>query len=300
MLNLVAHDRRAEEPVAMSILVASCDSYSDVWPLFFGCFWKYWPDCPYPVYLGSNSTSYTDPKVRLLLIGDDLSWATSTRRMLERIASPYILMFVEDDTLMRKVESSAIESSLEALKTLNGGYLRLRPLPPPNQSIPSHSSIGVIARSAPFRCALQPSIWKKQLLIDLLKDGESPWGMEINGTIRSRKLAPAFYCTCSDLLKCNFNAVIGGKWHRSAFRLARREGIRVDFTRRPVLNRARSARVRAITMLYFLSRILPESVILRVKILLRILRIIQPPRLLEMDTAPKDRHESHVNLGGEN
>ena len=300
MLHQIASGSGAEEPACLSILVNSCDSYSDVWPLFFSCFWKYWPNCPYPVYLGSNSVSYGDPRVRPLLIGDDLGWATSTLRMVQRIASPYILLFVDDDCLIKPVESSAIESSLDALKALDGGYLRLRPLPPPNRPIPSHSAIGLIAKTASYRCALQPSIWKRQLLMDLLKEGETPWGMEIYGSIRSRDMTDAFYCTWPDLLKCNFNAVIDGKWHPSALRLADREGVRVDFTRRPVLTRTQSARIRAITSLYFLNRILPEPILSKARILLRILRIIQPPRRLLARPAGRIRPESHVNLGREN
>jgi len=37
-----------------SILIPSCDKYSDLWRPFFTLFWRHWPDCPFPVYLGSN------------------------------------------------------------------------------------------------------------------------------------------------------------------------------------------------------------------------------------------------------
>ena len=34
-----------------AILILSCDKFSDLWKPFFDLFWKYWPDCPYNVYL---------------------------------------------------------------------------------------------------------------------------------------------------------------------------------------------------------------------------------------------------------
>ncbi len=38
----------------LAILVCSCDKYADVWEPFFKLFFKFWPDCPYPIYLLSN------------------------------------------------------------------------------------------------------------------------------------------------------------------------------------------------------------------------------------------------------
>ena len=37
-----------------SVLVPSCDAYADLWIPFFALFWRYWSDCPFPVYLGTN------------------------------------------------------------------------------------------------------------------------------------------------------------------------------------------------------------------------------------------------------
>lgn len=42
----------------VAVVVASCDAYADLWEPFFRLFRRYWPDCPYPVYLGSNFRTY--------------------------------------------------------------------------------------------------------------------------------------------------------------------------------------------------------------------------------------------------
>ena len=39
----------------MCILVVSCDKYADCWTPFSDCMRKFWPDCPYPVYLCTES-----------------------------------------------------------------------------------------------------------------------------------------------------------------------------------------------------------------------------------------------------
>ena len=61
-------------PVAaddVAILVPSFDGYRDVWEPFFRCFFKFWPDCPYPVVLGSIRETCSDPRVSPLTIGRD-------------------------------------------------------------------------------------------------------------------------------------------------------------------------------------------------------------------------------------
>ena len=53
--------RPPEDP---AILVVSFDAYQDLWPVFFQAFFKYWPDCPYRVYLGANTATYVHPRVQ--------------------------------------------------------------------------------------------------------------------------------------------------------------------------------------------------------------------------------------------
>ena len=61
----------------VTILVVSCDKYKDLWIPFFHCFFKYWSDCPYPVFLASNDLEYSDPRVKTILIGPDKDYSSN-------------------------------------------------------------------------------------------------------------------------------------------------------------------------------------------------------------------------------
>ena len=56
------------ESAGLSVLVISCDRYADLWRPFFELFWRHWPDCQGPVYLGSNFTDYSDPRVQTIKV----------------------------------------------------------------------------------------------------------------------------------------------------------------------------------------------------------------------------------------
>ncbi len=89
----------ASDPVA--VLVISCDAYRDLWRPFFELFWRHWPDCPYPVHLGSELYTHADSRVRRLDVGAQPDWSTACARMLERIEAPTTLV-------MRRAISSTI------------------------------------------------------------------------------------------------------------------------------------------------------------------------------------------------
>src|SRR5665647_3629546 len=115
--------RDSSDESSLPILVVSCDRFSDVWPVFFTLFFRYWPDCPFDIYLGSNYLRYEHPQVTTITVGEDTSWAHGARLMLESLSSEYVLLFLEDFLLTEPVDSDKVISLCELLKTLGGNCL---------------------------------------------------------------------------------------------------------------------------------------------------------------------------------
>lgn len=222
--------------VDVGILIISCDRYADVWRPFFSLFWKYWPDCPYPVYLGANYKTWDDPRVQMILVGDDLSWAESTRKMVENVSHQYIMIILEDWLLTNPVNTRKINELLLNLVVLNGGYLRLDPSPRPDKKVSGFPDIGEIDRGAPYRVSLHIAFWRRDVLHGLLRDGETAWDLELLGSRRSDRLAVGFFSTWKDAIDYDKGGVNRGKWTPSAIRTAQKEEIDLDFSVRPRLS----------------------------------------------------------------
>ena len=218
----------------LSVLIPSCDAYADIWQPFFALFHRHWPDCSYPVYLGSNHVACDQPNVASLPIGEDRSWAESTRHMVEQIETPYILMMLDDFLLRRQVDGCCIARLLSDLDRLRGGYLRLKPFPPPDFKLARFPEIGEIEPNAPYRAALQAAIWRKEVLLRLLQDGESAWEMEVYGSRRSDTLDCGFYCVWKPGL-VYFAGVTRGKWTPKGVAVCREQGVPVDLAQRPMM-----------------------------------------------------------------
>jgi hypothetical protein len=224
-----------------SIVVSSCDPFDDVWSPFFQLLFKYWTDCPFPIYLITNHKSYSDPRVHVIKVGEDKLWASNLQFALNSITTPYILYLQEDYFLRKKVDTKKIFDLLRHMQERHVSYLRLVPAPSPDEPWPQDSDLGIIAKNAPYRVSLQASFWNRALLEKLLIPGETGWDMEEKGSVRSDDLPDVFL---SSKRKRFFDyypatAIKRGKWLPGALALCRREGISVDISKRKVLSRRR-------------------------------------------------------------
>src|SRR5438552_6055487 len=99
---------RALENLDVSILVVSCDAYQDLWGIFFRCLFSYWPDCPFPIYLGSNFRRYPDERVRTIQIGSDVDYSSNLLKMLARIPSEWVVLWIEDRPPASSIETCRV------------------------------------------------------------------------------------------------------------------------------------------------------------------------------------------------
>ena len=114
------------------------------------------------------------------------------------------------------------------------GYISLFPTTAPTDG-PFPSDLNLVEKSKGFnRVALQAGLWDKNILSGLLKDGETPWDMEIEGSIRSNNIEAPFLTVKEPVIYYNAQtAVIRGKWNYKVVKFCRREGIKIK-SQRPV------------------------------------------------------------------
>lgn len=218
-----------------AVIVSSCDAFDDVWRPFFTLFFTYWPDCPFPIYLITNFKTYPDSRVTTLAVGEDKSWAENTRKALSQIPEGHIIWLLEDLLLEKPTNTGYLLKLLEYVKNQHAATVRLYPTPPPNQDFVNDLNLGQVSTDADYRASLIAGIWNKEIFLSLLKDGENPWQMEMNGTERSRELTQPFYSVKAPALHYHERTgVIRGKWMYPAVKLCKKHGITLDLKRRPI------------------------------------------------------------------
>ncbi|MCC2624734.1 MAG: hypothetical protein K0R14_607 [Burkholderiales bacterium] len=226
----------AEERKNLAIVVASCDKYSDLWETLFSLLFKYWPDCPYPVYLIANKKKFEHERVTTLLAGEDLSWSTTIIKALQDFPHSHLLFLLDDVFPIAKIETAEVERIYKWVIDHNTCFIRLRPKPKPK--IWLSEGIGVLDKSAAYRVSLFATLWSTKTLNMILKDGESAWEFELLGTERSRQL-DKFYCTKRSFIKY-LHGVERGIWIRSTARKLENMGYKLDYSKRRLMSRVDS------------------------------------------------------------
>lgn len=214
----------------LAVAVLSCDKYKDLWPPFFELFFKYWPQCPYELFLFSNEITYTDSRVKTILSGPDKDWSSSMKNCLEQIDHDYVLVLFDDVFLVNPVNQDKIEQLVQSIQKYQPEYQKFTAVPKPDQKI--NKQIGKYLPTTHYRNGLM-SIWKRLVLLELLHEGESAWAFEINGLARSGKYENFFgvYEEYFDFL----HGVEKGQWYRKAVKKLQQMGVHIDLNARSVL-----------------------------------------------------------------
>lgn len=218
-------DNRKSDTLA--IVVISCDKYRDLWDPFFYFFNKYWLDCPYKLYLISNYEECHIKGVKSIMVGEDISWSDNLISALQHVNEDNCFFFLDDLFLCNHVNTGYIKMLYNEFRKLNGNYLKLIPMPKPD--IKTNDIFGEISVGSLYRATAVFSIWKKEILIDLLRTGENAWEFEDKGTIRSDKFK-GFYSTYEDSLNY-IHGVIRGKWIKKSLELIKQDGYNIDTNR---------------------------------------------------------------------
>jgi hypothetical protein len=192
----------------IAIVILSCDKFKVTWEPCFNHLFNAWPDCPYPVYLLNSFIPSKDERVIDLLVGEYLNWSNTLKKGLLKIKQKRVF-FVFDDSFLTKIDleevkiifKTAIENDLESVT------LRKNPF---GKGVKYNNRLYKIKPTAKYRNSLFLNLFKKEVLLELLKNGEDAWAFEKDGNERSKNIN--FYSVYSTKLASYHHGIIKGKW----------------------------------------------------------------------------------------
>ena len=222
----------------VALLVVSCDAYQDLWHPFFHCFFKHWPDCPFPIYLGSNATTYQDPRVRSILVGPDVDYTSNLIAMLNHIPQQWVFYWIEDWVLSAPVDTARLVNWIQMAQSQHAAYLRPIAIHPLAFTRDKTQEIGEIPKGARYRISMNIAVWNKPVFLRLLLPGETAWDIERKGSRRSDALDEEFFCptihTRNNPPVSFTHLVVKGRLRREACGFLKKEGLYSYLSQRPV------------------------------------------------------------------
>lgn len=238
---------RNRRNILCTVVVCSCDKYSDLWEPFFTLFHAYWPECPYPVVLNTESKVYArnDMEIRVFSPYKERETVPYGKRMkdcLLSVETPYVLLMLDDFFLRENVHQERLDRMIEWMEKnpdvscFNFDCIK------DTYDIEDGRFEGFKRRSryGEYRYNMQAGIWRTKTLMNAWKEFESPWQWEVFGNMRSWKNNYVIYSLKSNAdtpMNYGFNSegmgVFRGKWViDDVAPLFAKHGIAVDFSKR--------------------------------------------------------------------
>lgn len=229
-----------------TLLVNSCDAYSDLWEPFFRILIANWDPIPYPIILNTESLAFSFPSLEIHTFGlypkeNNVPWGERLIATLQRIDTEFILFMLDDFFLLDRVDQERINQCISWMtENPEIAVFSFSRTHQPNIRDGKYPHFERRPQNGEYRLNTQAAVWRREKLISYIRPHESPWEWELYGSIRSRRYPEIFYSAIEgepSIMLYDWSAggaVHRGKWTASALKLLKEYDIQVDVTKRGV------------------------------------------------------------------
>ena len=230
----------------VAVLLNSCDKYSDIWEYFFHFFNLYWSDCPYQVYVNTETktcnyeTNVGSIKTCNTKVG--MQWSERILKALNCIEEEYVIWFIDDFFLLSKINQKAIDEVVEFAKNYKnfGSCLFEKDIPNTYNTKKVFGDFRIRDKREPYYVSAQITLWKKSYLKKVLRKNESPWDFEWYASYRCAHYKEnSFVWDNKDYnlfpiyMKGEWSyGLMGGKWAKGTPYFFEKHGVECDFSKR--------------------------------------------------------------------
>jgi hypothetical protein len=237
----------------VAVVIWSSDSRKDVLKRVLPSLFEYWPDCPYPIYVGLNSEYWIAPNVTTL-VAPPSEWRTECSLQLAQIPENYLIMMLDDFLLRKSVDQTNISSIIAKAREMKLSYLRMVPL---GKSLPARllglclprslASFELMKENSSFYCSMEIALWSKAHFLSLLESPGSIWDFE-----HLKPCGVAHYAVTRPAPIVYTHLVEKGLWLPYSSRLLKQAGLPHELGARSVRENWASVRIWLTTALAFI------------------------------------------------
>lgn len=226
----------------VTILLCSCDSYSDLWPPFFTLLKKFWPenDCRIILNTETKSFSFDGLKIESYHMGNTF-YGTRMLNHLDKIETPYTLLLLDDFFIRRPVNVSILTKLIEKMDSnSNIASMCFNENPYFDKSLEPYYGFVKLAKFAPYKLNMQAGVWRTDRLKYYWAPRDNPWFWEIFVNYLTFESPDEFYALIDKEqapiyygYNTNGMGVYRGKWVIEDVKpLFDEHGISIDYSKR--------------------------------------------------------------------
>ncbi len=173
----------------LTILISSCDNFSDLWVNNDTLFNKYWKEHP-PIYLLSDKDNNLANELKFKFYYYSEEFSDRLLKILSEIKTPYVFLTLDDYLICRDVDNKKINAYVTYMKKHNMSYLRFFKRSKTHYGMldkKMHIHLLKLERKC-YEVNLYPSIWRVDDLKKIIySKNENIWKFEVRATRRARE-----------------------------------------------------------------------------------------------------------------
>lgn len=172
----------------LTMLINTCDAYSDLWDGHVELLNRNWPERDFEVLLVTDKpTDKAYEGVEIVATGVGAEMPQRIACALERVTTPYVLLTLDDYYPVYRVCEEKISSLLDQMGKLGIDYLRLFKRPRPKRKIPGHEGLYWVDLDGNYRVNLYAGIWRVDFLKTTVEEKLNAWQYEVSLTGKARE-----------------------------------------------------------------------------------------------------------------
>lgn len=234
-----------------SILINTCDKFEDCWDPFFKLWSIYWKDCTGKIYLNTEYKEYSYPGLDITVVkgcekhnvprDKRATWSQCLRWALEAMDTDIVLYMQEDYFLKDTVKNELVEQYIQLMQE----HSDIKCIHLTDQAVLSsghsqYEKLNKVAYKQRYRVSCQAALWRKEELLNIIREYETAWEFEEFGSQRSAIMGHEYLVVDKGFVKLNhfeiipyiFTGIVQGRWFEETVPLFRKHGIEMDFSKR--------------------------------------------------------------------
>lgn len=217
----------------VAVVVPSHDRYSDIWPIAAELFKRFWPDRQWPMYWLSNSRPVPEIAKPIYKPAVDRDqWGAYIAEAIKFVPEPFILFWIEELFLLSPVPNNLFLEAAEILRTSpDVGTVHLTRYYTRSNKMPASGNFVDYPSEAVGRCSALPTVFRREILIDLLQSLPKGNEFEQQSADVMRQKFPNMRSLISIKPMFRFcdNPLLAGVWRSCAIKHMNDLGFDIDF-----------------------------------------------------------------------
>lgn len=174
----------------LTMLIHSCDKFSDLWDLHVQFLEKNWGERDIPTYIVTDKESDKRyENVSIISAGEGKEFSERTAIALQNINTEFVFITLDDYLLIKPVSNEVIGKLLDMMEEEKLDYVRLYLWPKCKASarMKKYGKVYRIDTNESYSVNLYAGIWRKSFLESTIRETKNAWQYEVSLPRRARE-----------------------------------------------------------------------------------------------------------------